>query len=427
MIYEFGDFALDTRRCELRRAGRLEHLEPQVYAVLCHLLEHCDRVVTKEELLDQVWGHRFVTPATLNTRIKALRQALGDDGDAQRMIRTVRGRGFRFVDNVCTRAEARDQGSRIKDQESGIGDQGPAISPVPGSPEPKQQIRFCTASDGVRIAYATSGAGPPLVKPANWLTHLEFDWRSPVWRHWLTELGRDHTLIRYDERGCGLSDHDVAECTFEAWVRDLEAVVDAQGLERFPLLGISQGCAVAIAYAVRHPERVSRLVLYGGYVVGRNYRSVTPQQQLESALLKNLIRVGWGRENPAFRQVFGQLFLPEGSPEQHHWFTDLATTLPMENALRIMELTHNIDVRADAARLNLPVLVLHARHDAMCPFEAGRVLAAHIPGARFVPLEGHNHVLMENEPAWAHFVEEVNAFLAADRVEAAQARIPATR
>jgi pimeloyl-ACP methyl ester carboxylesterase/DNA-binding winged helix-turn-helix (wHTH) protein len=427
MIYEFGEFALDTRRCELRQAGRLAHLEPQVYAVLCHLLEHRDRVVTRDELLDQVWGHHFVTPATLNTRIKALRHALGDDGDAQRMIRTVRGRGFRFVDDVRARAELPDRGSGIADRGSGIGEQRQTISPVASSPELKQQIRFCKASDGVRIAYATSGGGQPLVKPANWLTHLENDWRSPVWRHWLTELGRAHSLVRYDERGCGLSDHDVPDCSFEAWVRDLEAVVDAQGLERFPILGISQGCAVAIAYTVRHPERVSRLILYGGYVVGRNYRSPTPQQQLEAAVLRNLIRVGWGRENPAFRQVFGQLFLPEGSPEQHQWFVDLAGTLPMENALRIMETTHSIDVRSEAAALDLPVLVLHARHDAMVPFDAGRVLAAHIPGARFVPLESRNHVLLESEPAWAHFVEEVSAFLAADRVEAASARIPATR
>ena len=410
MIYEFGEFALDTRRCELRQAGRLAHLEPQVYAVLCHLLEHRDRVVTRDELLDQVWGHHFVTPATLNTRIKALRHALGDDGDAQRMIRTVRGRGFRFVDEVRVLAQPRNESSTNS-----------------AASEPKQQIRFCRASDGVRIAFATSGGGPPLVKPANWLTHLENDWRSPVWRHWLTELGRAHTLVRYDERGCGLSDHDVADCSFDAWVRDLEAVVDAQGLERFPILGISQGCAVAIAYTVRHPERVSRLILYGGYVVGRNYRSPTPQQQLEAAVLRNLVKVGWGRENPAFRQVFGQLFLPEGSPEQHQWFVDLANTLPMENALRIMETTHSLDVRSEAAALDLPVLVLHARHDAMVPFDAGRVLAAHIPGARFVPLESRNHVLLESEPAWAHFVEEVNAFLAADRVAAAQVRIPATR
>lgn len=274
MIYEFGDFALNTKRCELRRAGESLHLEPQVYAVLCHLVEHRDRLVTTQELIEQIWGTRFITPGTLNSRIKALRQALDDDGTAQRVIQTVRARGYRFAAAVSTRSET--AASVLQTMRA----------------EPNQQIRFCRAHDGVRIAYATSGAGPPLVKTANWLTQLEYDWNSPVWRHWLRELGRDHTLIRYDERGCGLSDHDVADVSLDAWVRDLEAVVDAEGLDRFPVLGISQGCAVAIDYAVRHPERVSKLILYGGYVVGRNHRDITPPQPVEGALLREMIRVG---------------------------------------------------------------------------------------------------------------------------------------
>ncbi|HJU75809.1 MAG TPA: alpha/beta fold hydrolase [Gemmatimonadaceae bacterium] len=390
MVYEFGVFSLDTKRCELRRAGEPQHVEPQVYAVLCHLIENRDRLVTTKELIEHVWGHRFITPGTLNSRIKALRHALDDDGSSQRVIQTVRGLGFRFGADVSTRSDA-------------------AIST---SVEPTQKIRFCRAHDGVRIAYATSGSGPPLVKTANWLTHLEYDWNSPVWRHWLREFGRTHTVFRYDERGCGLSDHDVADVSFDAWVRDLEAVADAERLERFPMLGISQGCAVAVAYAVRHPERVSKLVLYGGYVVGRNYRSITPQQELEATVLRNLIRVGWGRDNPAFRQVFGKLFVPEGTPEQLQWFDDLSKTLPMENALRVIETTHAIDVREEAAALNVPTLVLHARHDAIISHEAGRLLAARIPGARFVSLDSQNHVLLEHEPAWARFVEEVRAFLA---------------
>ena len=207
IVYEFGEFVLDTRRCELRRADEPLHLEPQVYAVLCHLIAHRDRLVTHRELVEQVWGGRVITPATLSTRIKALRQSLDDDGAVQRVIRTVRGRGFRFVLPVSARQEG---GARA---EAGT-----------------QQIRFCRTRDGARIAYATSGAGPPLVKPANWLTHLEHDWNSPVWRHWLRELGRTHTLVRYDERGCGLSDHDVADFSFDAWVDDLDAVVGAQGL-----------------------------------------------------------------------------------------------------------------------------------------------------------------------------------------------------
>jgi pimeloyl-ACP methyl ester carboxylesterase len=397
MIYEFADFALDTKRHELRRGGDPQHLEPQVYAVLCHLMEHRDRLVTSKELIDHVWGHRFITPGTLNSRIKALRQALDDDGTAQRVIQTVRGRGFRVG------VEVKTCGDRLA---------GRVTSPS----ESAQQIRFCRARDGVRIAYATSGdaTGPVLVKPANWLTHLEYDFNSPVWRHWVAELGRGRRLVRYDERGCGLSDHHAPEFSFEAWVRDLEAVVDAEELERFSLLGISQGAAVAIAYAARHPERVEKLVLYGGYALGRNHRNPSLQQELEPTVLPNLIRVGWGRDNPAFRQVFGTLFLPEGTTEQWQWFNDLSRTLPMENALRVVEIAHGIDVRALAATVETPTLVLHSVGDAMCPFENGRQLACFIPGARFAPLEGKNHVLLESEPAWPRFLQEVRSFLDSD-------------
>lgn len=398
MVYEFGEFELDTKRHELRRGGTPQHLEPQVYAVLCHLLQHHDRLVTTSELIAHVWGGRFVTPGTLNSRIKELRKTLGDDGATQRVIQTVRGQGFRLAIDVRAVDGTSAATGAVRHLSNGTA---------------RQQIRFCRAHDGVRIAYATSGTpgAPPLVKPANWLTHLEYDWNSPVWRHWLTELGRDHTLIRYDERGCGLSDHDASDMSFDAWVRDLEAVVDAEGLERFSILGISQGCAVAIAYAVRHPERVEKLVLYGGYAIGRRIRDTSEQGELERTVLLNLVRVGWGRDNPAFTRVFGMLFVPEGTPEQHQWFSDLANTMPMENALRVRQTTDVIDVRKEAAQVRTPSLVLHARGDGMVPFEVGRQLAAHIPGARFVPLESRNHVLLESEPAWARFVDEIRAFL----------------
>jgi pimeloyl-ACP methyl ester carboxylesterase/DNA-binding winged helix-turn-helix (wHTH) protein len=409
MVYEFGEFALDTKRHELRRGGEPQHLEPQVYAVLCHLVEHHDRLVTSKELIEHVWSDRFVTPGTLNSRIKALRQALGDDGATQRVIKTVHGRGFRVGVEVRTVADTQGA-SALTAASSGAAGGAAATG---GAGRARQQILFCRAHDNVRIAYARSGdpGAPPLVKPANWLMHLEFDWDSPVWRHWLAEMGRDHSLIRYDPRGCGLSDHDAADLSFESWVRDLEAVVDAERLERFSLLGISQGCAVAIAYAARHPERVDKLVLYGGYAVGRSYRNLSPQEELERTLLQNLIRVGWGRDNPAFRQVFGTLFLPEGTPEQHQWFNDLAKTMPVESALRVRQTTDVIDVRREAAEVRAPALVLHARGDGMIPFEIGRQLAAHIPGARFVSLESRNHVLLETEPAWARFVDEFRAFL----------------
>ncbi len=203
-----------------------------------------------------------------------------------------------------------------------------------GQPALTQTIRFCTAADGVRLAYGVVGQGPVLVKAANWLSHLEYDWNSPVWRHWLTGLASNHTLVRYDERGCGLSDWNVREFSLDAWVLDLETVVDALGLERFPLLGISQGASIAIAYAVRHPEKVSRLILYGGYLRGRLHRALTPEQREELDLMIQLIKIGWGQEHPAFRQVFSMLFLPEGTPEQLHAFPTSSSALPPRRRLR---------------------------------------------------------------------------------------------
>ena len=277
---------------------------------------------------------------------------------------------------------------------------------------PEQEIRFCTASDGVQLAYATVGSGPPLVKAANWLNHLDYDWESPVWRHVFRELSADHRLIRYDARGNGLSDWDAEDVSFEALVRDLETVVNAAGLERFPLLGISQGCAVSIAYAARHPARVSRLVLLGGYAVGWRGRSAA-QVELNRALL-TLVKEGWGQDNAAFRQVFTTRFIPDATAEQMRWFNDLqkSTTSP-ENAVRIQEALGAIDVRDLLPMIEVPTLVLHCRDDAVVPFKSGRVLAASIPGARFVPLEGRNHLILENEPAWQKFLSETRRFLGA--------------
>lgn len=393
-IYAFGDYELDLRLHELRRGGDRLHVEPQVFDVLAYLFAQRDRLVTKEELLDKVWGHRYVAPTTLNSRIKHARQAVGDDGDAQRVIRTVHGLGFRVVADVVERG---------------------ATSVTTAAPVLEQRIRFCTAPDGVRIAHATSGTGPPLVKPANWMTHLEYDWESPVWRHWLRALSREHTLIRYDERGNGLSDREVEDLSFEAWVRDLETVVDALGLERFPLLGISQGCAVAITYAVRHPERVTKLVLYGGFAEGVVKRSRTQAQLDETTMVMRGIPLGWGHDNPAFRLFFAARFLPDGTAEQMRWFSDLqrVTTTP-EIGSRLLTTASMIDVTELVPQVRAPTLVLHATGDAVASFSQGRKLAAMIPGARFVPLESRNHILLEHEPAWARFVDEVHRFLAED-------------
>ncbi len=275
-----------------------------------------------------------------------------------------------------------------------------------------QHIRFCKARDGAQIAMASLGRGAPLLRAAHWLSHVEHDARSPVWTHWLTELSRDHTFIRYDQRGCGLSDRSPPSTSFEAWVDDLEAVVEANRLTQFALLGMSQGGAIAIAYAARHPDKVSHLVLFGAYAKGVLRRSITPQEREEAEALVKLIRLGWGRDNPAFRQVFTSQFIPGGTLEQQQWFNDLERiSASPENAASIVETTYEVDVTAEAESLRVPTLIMHTRNDARIPFEEGRLLATLIPSARFVPLEGRNHVLLSNEPAWAQFLEEVRAFL----------------
>jgi pimeloyl-ACP methyl ester carboxylesterase/DNA-binding CsgD family transcriptional regulator len=278
----------------------------------------------------------------------------------------------------------------------------------------RQDVRFCTSSDGVRLAYAAIGQGPPLVKAPNWLSHLEYEWKSPLWRHWLEGLSRRHTFIRYDARGCGLSDRDPAEVSLEAWVRDLEAVVDAAKLERFPLLGLSQGASIAIAYANRHPERVSHLILCGGFARGRLMRGYGQAGIDEAILLRKLIELGWGTSNRAFRQVFATQFLPGGSPEMVEEFDALQRhSSGAHDAVRIVDVAMQTDVSELARKVKCPTLVMHATNDMRIPFEEGRILASLIPGARFVPLEGPNHFLLEEEPAWAQFLEAFEAFLPA--------------
>jgi pimeloyl-ACP methyl ester carboxylesterase len=275
----------------------------------------------------------------------------------------------------------------------------------------KQDIRFCTASDGVRIAYALAGSGTPLVKTANWLNHLEFDWESPIWRPFLEPLARRHLLVRYDARGNGLSDWDVPDMSLDAFVHDLETVVDEAGLDRFSLFGVSQGCAVSIAYAVRHKERVEKLVLFNGYAQGWRARA-EPEEIARREAMSRLIETGWGQDNPAFRQMFTSLFLPGGSQEQMRWFNDLQRiSASPANALRLMKAVSEIDVLDLLPQVETPTLVLHSRGDANIPFRAGRVFATRVRGARFVPLDSENHLLLQQEPAHRRALEEILTFL----------------
>ena len=362
-MFTFADCELDPDRYELRRGGDVVHVEPQVFAVLLLLVRHRDRVVRQAEMLDSVWGTRCVSVSTLTSRVKAARRAIGDDGTGQRMIRTVRGVGYRFVAPIHEHADREATGSLPQD------------------------IRFCRGHDGVRIALARLGTGPVLVKAANWMTHLGFDVDSPFWRHWLAGLSTGHTLVRYDARGCGLSSWEVAHLGFEEWVRDLELVADVLDLRRFPLIGLSHGGAVAIGYAARHPERVSHLVLVGACARGATAAAATAAQR-------------WPPRDELPRRT-----------------TSPGNTLLYRRALAA------VDVRRAAADVGCPTLVLHARGDRVVPLECAAELAAAIPGSRLVPLPGSSHLPREDEAAWPVLLSTLRAFLD-DEARAGRLRQP---
>lgn len=280
------------------------------------------------------------------------------------------------------------------------------------STQDKPDIRFCRSKDGTRIAHGAVGAGPPIVRVANWLTHLNLDWQSPVWSHWLRDLSSGFQLVCYDPRGTGLSDRRAGSFTLDDWVSDLEAVVDDRGLRRFHLLGFCQGGPVAIAYAARHPERIDRLVLYDSYAFGALTPGVPSDQAKQASALAEMIEVGWGKRADAFRKLFSDLLIPDSSPEAKQWLAEFERrTVSAETASQLWRAFHKLDVRQLASQVQAPTLVFHVRGDEMVPFEAGRVLAASIPDARFVPLDGSNHILAEHEPGWGQFLSEVRAFL----------------
>jgi len=284
----------------------------------------------------------------------------------------------------------------------------------------KQHVGFCTSADGTRIAFASSGDGPPLVRVANWFTHLELDHQSAVWRHWFDFLSDGRSLIRYDPRGSGLSDRNVEDFSMDRWIEDLDAVVASAGLTRFPLIGLCQGGAVAAAYAARYPDRISRLVLYDSYPFGAYVDGVPERLTQQARALAEMIEVGWGKRTGAFREIFANLLMPDAGKDALRWIGELQRrSASARNARLLWDAFNGFDIREVAAYIPAPPLVFHGRRDAMVPFEAGRQLASLIPNARFVTLESDNHILLPDEDAWATFCRELDDFLepeaAADR------------
>lgn len=399
MQYVFDAYAIDPDRRELRRGGELVDIEPQVFDLLVYIVRNRDRVVSKDELLTKIWRGRVVSDSTISSRINAIRRAVGDSGEQQQFIRTIPRRGIRFVGEVCenlvSSKAARDpfvpQGRRA-------------------AAAPHQDLTFCRAPDGVKLAVATLGDGPPLVKAGNWLSHIEHDWKSPLWSPLLSYLAERSLLVRYDMRGNGLSDWDVADSSLEVLVTDLETVVDSLGLERFDLLGMCQGAPVSIAYAARHPERVSRLVLCGGYAQGCCRRSAAKAAERDTFL--SLVRHGWGQEHPLFRQIFTSMFIPGATVEEMRVFSEMQRiSASPENAVRFTALFGDVDVAKILPRVMAPTLVLHSRGDSFVPLDHAVALTRAIPKARLIALESRNHLPVPGEPAWDHFLGEISGFL----------------
>lgn len=383
MAYRFGPFLLVPECRELIAQESARAIEPQVFDLLHHLVRERQRVVSSDELIAAVWNGRIVSDSAIAARISAARAAIDDDGKQQRWIKTVPRCGFRFVGPV----EAADT------------PEAASKSMKPGA-DHRQRIAFCRSADGTRIAYAASGDGYPLIKAGHWLTHLEHDWTSPIWRPFLDRLNRQFRVVRYDQRGNGLSEWNAADFSLERFVEDLEAVVDASGFERFALYGTSQGAPIATAYASRHPDRVSHLILHGGYEKGRLVRTPPGDREQGEAIL-TLMRHGWGKANSAFIDAFATMFIPGGSREQIDSLVELQqrTTSP-ENAVAIRSAVDGFDVSDCLGRISVPTLVIHARDDGVQPLEQGYRLAAGIPDAEFLMLESRNHVILPEENAW---------------------------
>ena len=395
MRYRFGRHELSTDSVELLSNGVPHPVEPQVFDLLRLMVESAGRLVTHDELIQKVWAGRIVSDSAIAARISAARAALDDDGTRQELIRTVPKRGFRFVAAVEHLEEASGRGA------------------VPqAAPDRRQRVGFCLSRDGTRIAYATSGAGRPLVKAGHWLTHLEHDWQSPIWAPFLDALGSRFQLLRYDQRGNGLSDWDAKRLSLDAFVEDMEAVVDAAGLDRFVLYGSSQGVPIAIGYATRHPGRVSHLILQGGYHQGRLVRSSAAEREQGEAML-TLIRHGWGRPESPFIKAFASIFMPEASRAQIDSMAALQnlTTTP-ENAAALRRAIDELSVTDLLGKVSVPTLVLHARDDGVQPLDQGRELAAGIAGAEFVMLDSSSHITVPGDRAWDAMIGAIERFVA---------------
>lgn len=410
MVFQFGSFQLDIAERRLLDQGEPVPLRAKVFDTLAILVERHGRLLRKDELMQKLWPDSVVEENNLDHNISRLRRVLGDGKSGQKFIETVPRQGYRFV------AEVKPVST------------GPALLSVQPLADndvvPDQEIRFFTTSDGVRMAYTIDGSGPPLVRAIDWLNHLELEWKNPFQRHWLSQIMQHHTLLRYDQRGTGLSDWTIQDFSFERTVKDLEELIEACGLDQFTMQGGCQGGAAAMAYAARHPERVTKLILVGSFARGWPQPGDLVNEQFQALL--TLTRLGWGRDNPAFRQLWTTLFMPDATPAEMDWMNELQrVTSSPENAVRMMSEFPKVDILDELPRISCPTLVMHSLGDAVVSPRESRLIAGRIRGARFVELPSRNHQVTPGDAAWPQYVNEYSQFLGWRTSQEAAKRIAA--
>jgi len=400
--YSFDLYLLDVDERRLLRGGEEVRLRGKLFDTLRVLLENAGQLVRKDQLMQAVWPDSVVEENNVDHCISHLRKLLHPG----KYIETVPRHGYRFVGEV----RLEKPGPRLVTLDSAL--------QKDDAPEP--EIEFFTTSDGVRIAYTIGGRGPVIVRTIDWLNHLNFEWKSPFLRHWLSEIMRHNTLLRYDQRGSGLSDWNVEDFSYERMVKDFEELVEAVGLEKFAIFGGCQGAAIATAYATRHPERVTRLIFIGAFANGWPPPGAGTMEQLDAML--TLIRHGWGRDNPAFRQLWSTLFRPDADSKEMEWLNELQRIAASpDNAARMLSEFPSFKIFDLLTGISCPTLVLHSRDDASVPVQEGRLIAARIRGARFVELPSRSHMVAPGDAAWELFVEEFSRFMSWQEEESAAA------
>ena len=390
--YLFGNYVLDVDERRFLRGNEEIRLRGKLFDTLCVLVENAGKLVRKDAFMESVWPDSVVEDNNLDYCISQLRKLL----HPAKFIETIPRHGYRFVAEVILqKPHGRLIGLETTVQSADI---------------PEQTVDFFTTSDGVRIAYHMGGQGPALVRTIHWLNHLDFEWKTPLRRQWLCEMMRHNTLLRYDQRGSGLSDWNVTDFSFERTVKDFEELVDTAGLVKFSILGGCQGAAVGIAYAVRHPERVTKLIINGTFANGWPAPGPGAQEHLEAML--TLIRSGWGRDNPAFRQLWTTLFRPDAGPAETAWLNELQrVSSSPENAARMIAEFPNIKILDMLPKISCPTLVLHSRDDGAVPVQEGKLIATRIRASRFVELPSRSHMVAPGDAGWEQFIQEFSAFM----------------